>query len=143
MPIERPSDRTYLCFFCCEGSSKSLRDNCPGCNNPLDIGAELVGSHVDSYILEQDIGRGHSGSTFRATNRIGKPFALKLIPALHYLKLGKSFDEEIQRYKLLGSHPNIADLIDAGTVEIVLRDMKLICPRNAELWDIAPLVCET
>ncbi|MEY9633469.1 hypothetical protein ABIF66_001698 [Bradyrhizobium japonicum] len=126
MPIERPSDRTFLCFFCCEGSSKNLQDRCPVCNSTLDIGAELVGSAIDSYSLEKDVGRGHSGSTFRASNRIGKPFALKLIPALHYAKLGKSFEEEIRRYKLLGSHPNIADLIDAGTVEIELRNVKLI-----------------
>jgi serine/threonine protein kinase len=85
----------------------------------------VIGLRVDSYTIETDIGRGHSGSTFRATNRIGKPLALKLIPCLHYQKLGKSFDEEIRRYKLLGSHPNIADLLDAGTVDVRIQGVTL------------------
>ena len=40
-----------------------------------------------------------------------------------YDQQDKSFDEEIQRYRQLGSHPNIAELIDADRSSVQTGDV--------------------
>src|SRR5690349_3946404 len=108
MPIQRPSDRDYPCFVCGGGTSKRKQDSCSACGQPLDAGYLFEGVMIEDYKLIRSAGRGFYGLTFLAENKIGKSFALKLIPARLYRKQAKSFDQEVKKYALLGSHPNIA-----------------------------------
>lgn len=118
MVVETPSDRDFACFFCGKGKAKSLAVVCPECAQPIDVNGLFQQQKVGDYLLVRYVKRGFYGATYYATNRIRKPFAVKLIPRVLYRYQGKDFDEEIQKYRLLGSHPNIAELIDAGESEV-------------------------
>jgi len=125
MPIERPSDRDFPCFFCGKGKSKDKAAPCPACGRPLDVGFLVKGARVDGYKIRYQVNRGYYGATCNATNRIEKEFAIKLIPKTLYTLHDKSFDDEIIRYRKLDSHPNIADLIDAGEIELTLDGLTI------------------
>jgi serine/threonine protein kinase len=118
MIVERPSDRDYACFFCGKGQSKDLTATCPECAKPFDIGPMFEGKKVGNYVLMRYINRGYYGATYYAENPIRKGFAVKITPRILYTHHEKSFDEEIQKYRQLGNHPNIAELIDAGEAEV-------------------------
>jgi serine/threonine protein kinase len=118
MIVETPSDREYACFFCGKGKSKTLMALCPQCGKSLDVSRLFEGGKIADYKLSRYINRGFYGATYYSENRIGKPFAVKIIPRLLYAEYEKSFEEEILKYRQLGSHPNIAELIDAGESEL-------------------------
>src|SRR5580698_10169328 len=120
MPIETTSDRSFVCMVCAEWRSPDKNAVCETCGISLSFGSELVGEHLETYTLSQYVGRGVYGATFKAQNRIGKPFALKLCPVRLYLVQERDFDGEIQRYNTIGSHPNIAELLDAGTTHLTV-----------------------
>jgi len=120
MIVETSSDRNYACFFCCNTTSKNLASICTECGKSFDIGKLFEGQKLEGYSLIRYVNRGYYGATYYAENRIKKPLAVKLIPIKLYTQHDKSFEEEIQRYRQLGSHSNIAELIDAGTGEIAM-----------------------
>ncbi len=91
----------------------------------MDIGPLLEGQTVDIYTLKKSVDRGHYGAVFRAINRIGKSFALKLVPVRLYEQVDKSFESEISRYHKLGQHPHIATLEDAGSISLKLLEEEL------------------
>lgn len=80
------------------------------------MGAQFRGYQLTSYVS-----RGYYGATYRAENQIGKSFAVKLVPTELYARHGKSFEDEISRYAKLGHHPNIAELFDAGQLNLQLN----------------------
>ena len=125
MAVETSSDRDYACFTCGAGKSRVLSEKCPECGNLLDVGRALEGLALDGYTLNKYVARGFYGATYRALNRIGKQFALKIVPAHLYERYSKSFSEEITKYGSLGEHPNIAALYDAGeaTIHLYGRDL--------------------
>jgi tRNA A-37 threonylcarbamoyl transferase component Bud32 len=118
--IETPSDRDYACFFCPGTKQKDLNGSCPSCGRPINIGPYAEGQSIAGYKLDQYVARGFYGATYQATNRIGIPVALKIVPTRLYQVHGKSFQEEIQNYSRLGSHENIAELRDAGEGSVEL-----------------------
>lgn len=120
MAIETPSDRDFACFFCSDGKSRDRKADCPNCGKPIDVGPLLQGAQLGSYKLSEYIDRGYYGATFKAANRIGAVSAIKVVPRKLYEKHGKSFTEEIEKYAVLGTHPNIADLRDAGEDSVTL-----------------------
>ncbi|MEP1420528.1 MAG: protein kinase [Erythrobacter sp.] len=91
----------------------------------MDIGPLLVGKKVESYNLEEHRNRGHYGTVLKARNRIGKHFAIKLVPSKLYEKANKSFNEEISKYTDLGEHPNIGSIVDAGEVRLDVQGNEL------------------
>lgn len=117
MVVERPSDRDYACFFCGKGKSKNILDACSQCGKPLDVGQMFEGQKVDYSLIHYE-GRGFYGATYKAENRIGKPYAVKITPQILYSQYEKNFEEEIKKYRQVGSHPNVAELIDAGNSEV-------------------------
>lgn len=125
MPIERPSDRHYPCFFCLDSSSTTLDGDCKKCGRPLDIGEILTGSDIDGYTLNKYVGRGHYGAVFKAQNRIGRYYALKLVPVALYDSAGKEFRDEVSKYIRLGQHTNIASLENAGNYEATILDQRI------------------
>ncbi|WP_119421023.1 ORC-CDC6 family AAA ATPase [Desertibaculum subflavum] len=125
MPIENPSERDFACFLCAKGKAKKLSDICPVCNNPLNVGSVFENQALDGYFLKQFKGRGYYGATYYGTNRIGKPVAIKIVPVKLYEQHEKSFSEEVTKYARLGSHPNIAELFDAGEGTVFYRDSKI------------------
>jgi len=116
--IETPSDREYACFYCIDVKEKSLDVVCSKCGRPINIGKQLEGQKVSNYTLQQSIGRGYYGATFKAKTGIGLDVAIKIVPKKLYEHHGKSFNDEIKKYSALGSHPNIAELRDAGESEV-------------------------
>jgi serine/threonine protein kinase len=118
MPIETPSDREYPCFFCTKGASKDRFGQCPVCANPIDVSDFLLEREIGGYTIQRAVGRGYYGLTFLAKNKIGKEFALKIVPKKLYHKHNKNFNEEVSKYQKLGTHPNIAELMDASSTEI-------------------------
>lgn len=120
MIVETPSDRDYACFFCGKGKSKTLSASCPQCGKSLDVSRLFEGKKITDYKLTSYISRGFYGATYYCQNRIGKPFVVKIIPRILYAEYEKNFEEEILKYRQLGSHPNIAELIDAGEWEFIL-----------------------
>lgn len=125
MPLERPSERDYPCFFCAESKTKDLGASCPRCGQPIDAGPLFQDQMVGGYRLVKHVRRGFYGATFSAENRIRKQFAVKIIPRLLYKQQGKSFEEEIPKYRGLGSHPNIAELMDADEAELTTQSGRL------------------
>lgn len=125
MPIERPSDRHYPCFFCLDSTSKRKEENCPNCGKPLDFGNDLVGQNIDGLTLVEYVSRGHYGAVYRSQNRIGRDYALKLVPISLYETAGKEFNGEISKYIDIGQHPNIASLENAGEVSVFALDQKV------------------
>jgi serine/threonine protein kinase len=125
MVIETPSDRDYACFLCAEGKVKDLSLTCPQCGGAIDVGPSMIGLTVSGYKLEECVGRGFYGATFKTQTRIGKPLALKIIPSRLYELNDKSFADEVERYRRLGTHPNIADLVDADSADIVVNGRKI------------------
>jgi tRNA A-37 threonylcarbamoyl transferase component Bud32/energy-coupling factor transporter ATP-binding protein EcfA2 len=118
MAIERPSQRHYPCFFCLDARSTVPNCQCENCGKPLEFGNQLIDEYVDGFKLEKYVGRGHYGAVFKARNRIGREYALKLVPVSLYTSAGKEFDEEISKFVRLGQHNNIASLEDAGTATL-------------------------
>jgi|GEM_PF-5415430 len=114
MSVETSSDQDYACFNCGVWKSRSLAATCPNCELPLTAAKSLEGRAVDGYTLVEYKARGFYGATFKAVNRIGKPFALKVCPTVIYDEHSKDFDAEIRKYRELGAHPNIGELVDAG-----------------------------
>lgn len=115
MPVESSSDQDFACFACGKWFSKNDGEICPTCNLALNAARSLEGANIDGYVLEEYKARGFYGATFRASNRIGKKFAIKLCPKVLYDEHGKDFDSEIRRHRELGAHPNIGELVDAGS----------------------------
>ncbi len=118
MAIETPSDRDYPCFVCGQWKTKNIHATCEKCGIPINVGPMCEGVKVEGYKIQKHVARGYYGATFRGENRIGKPFAVKLVPRKLYEQNDKSFESELGRYRKLGSHSNIADLIDAGEVQL-------------------------
>lgn len=116
--VERPSDRDFACFFCGKGKTKNLSSSCPECDKPLNVGLLFEGQRISNYRLRHYVDRGYYGATYQSENNIGKLFAVKLIPKILYTEHEKNFEEEIVKYRQLGSHPNIAELIDAGEGQV-------------------------
>ncbi|MGD1923177.1 MAG: protein kinase [Paracoccaceae bacterium] len=114
MPIERPSDRHFPCFFCLDSSSTVTTGECKSCGKPLDIGDKLERIEIDGFLLEKYVGRGHYGAVFKVKNRIGRDYALKLVPVALYDSAGKEFGDEVSKYIRIGQHTNIASLENAG-----------------------------
>jgi serine/threonine protein kinase len=112
--LETTSDRNFACFSCGGWSSKDINDVCPKCAVSLRVGESISNLPIDSYVLQEYVGRGFYGATYRAINRIGKQYAFKICPKCIYEAQLKDFDEEVRRYRDIGNHPNIAELIDAG-----------------------------
>lgn len=107
----------YGCFFCGKGKSGDLSGSCPECGKPLDVSDELIQFTYDGLTPVEVLGRGFYGQVVKATNKIGKAFALKVVPATLYEQRGKDFYEEVERYQVVGKHPNIAELFNAGEQE--------------------------
>lgn len=122
MGVETSSDRDFACFICIEGKGSDLEEDCPKCGAPLSACTYLQGAEFRGFTLTKYVNRGYYGATFQATNRIGKSFAVKLVPTDLYELNDKSFSEEISRYSKLGRHPNIAELFDAGQVSLMIGD---------------------
>lgn len=118
MVVERPSDRDYACFFCGKGKSKDISTACTECGMPLDVGRKFEGQKVGDYSLIQYVNRGFYSATYHAENKIGKEFAVKITPQILYSEHEKNFEEEIRKYRQVGTHPNVAELIDAGYSEV-------------------------
>ena len=125
--IETSSDRSFVCFICCRWTAESVDARCPTCDFSLSGASCLRNSQIDAYTLQEYVGRGYYGATFRAVNRIDKRFALKLSPVQLYASQDKDFAAEIRRYRAVGNHRNIAELIDAGSVEVELAGRRLLC----------------
>ena len=122
--IETSSDRSYACFFC-GTPNETDENNCNSCGKPLDVSSSLLGISILNYELVEFRGRGHYGFTFRATNGIGKSFAIKLTPKELYEARGKNFQDEITKFTQIGAHPNVAELYDANESVIDMQGQEI------------------
>jgi serine/threonine protein kinase len=111
----------YGCFFCGKGKGTDLTGTCPECSEPLDVANDLMKLVYEGLKPTEALGRGFYGQVLKATNRIGKQFALKVVPATLYEQRAKDFYDEVERYQVVGKHPNIAELYSAGEQEADLR----------------------
>ncbi|WP_158670872.1 protein kinase domain-containing protein, partial [Bradyrhizobium guangdongense] len=109
-----------------EGTTRDKEASCPSCGKPINIAPLLEQRAVEKYTLKNAVGRGYYGITFHAENQIGRSYAVKLVPARIYEKHDKSFSEEIRKYNKLGSHPHIADLVDAGEVNFTVLEVEML-----------------
>jgi hypothetical protein len=104
----------YGCFMCGKEKTTDLKSSCPACGHPFDVSHELLKRTFGNYTPSKELGRGYYGTVLLAENRIGTPFALKLCSSALYQAGQKDFIDEVQNYRKLGNHANIARLIDAG-----------------------------
>ncbi len=115
----------YGCFHCGKGKSTNLSAKCPECHKPIDVKDDLLRIPFDEYKPIRFLGRGFYGYVLLVENRISKQFALKVVPETLYDAQDKDFYEEIRKYLLVGQHPNIAELHNAGDIEIQLNEQKV------------------
>jgi serine/threonine protein kinase len=84
------------------------------------VGATLIGRHVGPYVIEAEIGRGGTGSVWRA-RRIDDRFETTVaVKFLHASWIGLQGEQRFRSEgQMLGrlDHPNIARLIDAGLLD--------------------------
>lgn len=121
MPVETPSDRDYCCLHCGSWKCSDVNALCSNCGISLNPELGFSPFKVNGLTADRYVGRGFYGATYHATNKIGKEFAVKVIPTVLYSNYNKNFDEEVSRYRELGRHPNIAELHDAGTTTITIQ----------------------
>jgi len=82
--------------------------------------ATLVGRQVGPYIIDAEIGRGGTGSVWRAHRADGRFDGTVAIKFVHAVWIGRSGEHRFRvEGKLLAQldHPNIARLIDAGVLD--------------------------
>lgn len=80
---------------------------------------DLIGREVGRYVVEARVGTGGMGAVYRARRADGafsRPVALKVVRPGLAADVGPRFERE---RRLLGAlnHPNVARLLDAGTLE--------------------------
>ena len=84
-----------------------------------ETGSDLIGQRVGPYLLLEVIGEGGMGTVYRArqSEPIKRTVALKLIRAeMDTAQVIARFEAERQALALM-DHPNIAQVLDAGTTE--------------------------
>jgi WD40 repeat protein len=91
----------------------------PASDQPSAVPAETPGTIIGPYKLLQQIGEGGMGTVFMAeqTCPVQRKVALKIIkPGMDSRRVIARFEAERQALALM-DHPNIARVLDAGTVE--------------------------
>lgn len=87
---------------------------------PEAAAASLIGRQVGPYVIEDELGRGGTGSVWRARRADGRFEGQVAIKLLHLVWVGRAGE---QRFLLEGrllaqlDHPSIARLVDAGVLE--------------------------
>lgn len=97
------SSKEFGCFFC-NGKSEDPAAECPECGRPLDVGSEFLGQEAKEYRIQEILGRGFYGWTFKAWDHY-QPFALKLVPNHRVVNLSA---QEAQALVACAPHRNIA-----------------------------------
>jgi hypothetical protein len=72
------STKEYGCFFC-GGKSNNREGHCPLCGEPINIGADLLGTTIARYKVLDVLGRGFYGWTFKVEDSF-QAFAMKVVP---------------------------------------------------------------
>ncbi len=72
---------------------------------------------ADRYVLEEEIGRGHLGTVWRAVDRVlDRPVAVKVLGPDSSADAARRFAEAARSLALL-SHPGLVRVLDAGTTD--------------------------
>ena len=113
------------CLFCGEKNTASEKQ-CIKCNNNLNAQKYITGKKINSFTIEEYIGRGFYGLTFKAKEFYGKKyFAIKLISKAAYDKSNKNFKEEAELYGLLPDITTIANYVTSGETELEVLNKKV------------------
>jgi WD40 repeat protein/serine/threonine protein kinase len=104
-----------------DSANSFLQQPAPGCEPtvvPEKPASDFIGSRIGPYKLLQEIGAGGMGTVFMAeqTEPVKRMVALKVIkPGMDTAQVVARFEAERQALALM-DHPNIAKVLDAGTI---------------------------
>lgn len=108
------------CIFCGEKAFRS-KDQCPACGMKLDVYNEIINNSANGYQIIKYVARGFYGLTYKAKDRFGKKFALKIISKESYKKFNKDFYDEAEKFARLPDIPTISKYIKADETKVIFQ----------------------